>query len=229
MTEATRPTEGWQTLAWKQFQRNVFRLQKRIYQAARRGDFKRVRNLQRLLLRSYSARCLAARRVTQDNRGKRTPGVDGVARLTPAQRWRMVDELRQLRRPAAPIRRVYIPKPDHPAERRPLGIPTRHDRARQALVKLALEPEWEAQFEPNAYGFRPGRSTHDAVEAIFNYTRLKPKYVLDADIEQCFDRIDHTALLAKLGAIPAITRLVRGWLKAGLLEGGVSALRSIPR
>ncbi len=147
--------------------------------------------------------------------------MDGVARLTPSQRLRMVDELRQLRRPADPIRRVYIPKPDHPAERRPLGIPTLHDRARQALVKLALEPEWEAQFEPNSYGFRPGRSTHDAVEAIFNYTRLKPKYVLDADIEQCFDRIDHTALLAKLGAIPAITRLVRGWLKAGLLEGGV--------
>jgi len=94
------------------------------------------------------------------------------------------------------------------------------DRARQALVKLALEPEWEAKFEPNSYGFRPGRSPHDAIEAIFNFIRLKPKYVLDADIEKCFDRIDHDALLAKLSAIPVINNLVRGWLKAGIFEHG---------
>jgi len=212
-----RHTEGWETLPWKSFQRNVFRLQKRIYQAAHRGDFQRVRNLQRLLLRSFSARCLAVRQVTQDNRGKRTPGVDGVARLTPAQRMEMVDELRNLRRKAAPIRRVYIPKPN--GEQRPLGIPTMQDRALQALVKLALEPEWEAKFEPNSYGFRPGRCAHDALEAIFNFIRLKPKYVLDADIEKCFDRINHEALLTKLSAIPVITDLVRGWLKAGIFEG----------
>lgn len=213
-----RHTEDWQTLPWKQFQRNVYRLQKRIYQAARRGDFKRARNLQRLLLRSYSARCLAVRQVTQDNRGKRTPGVDGVARLTPPQRMRIVDELRDLRRQAAPIRRVYIPKPN--GEMRPLGIPTMLDRALQALVKLALEPEWETRFEPNSYGFRPGRSAHDAIEAIFNFIRLKPKYVLDADIEKCFDRIDHEALLTKLSTIPLITSLIRGWLKAGIFEDG---------
>ena len=88
----------------------------------------------------------------------------------------------------------------------------------QALVKLALEPEWEARFEPNSYGFRPGRSAHDAIEAIFNFTRLKSKYVLDADIAQCFDRINHTALLQKLHTIQPIARLVRGWLKAGILD-----------
>jgi RNA-directed DNA polymerase len=94
------------------------------------------------------------------------------------------------------------------------------DRAEQALVKLAVEPEWEARFEPNSYGFRPGRCPQDAIEAIFNHIRLKPKYVLEADIEKCFDRIDHQALLAKLNSIPTINRQVRGWLKAGIFENG---------
>jgi RNA-directed DNA polymerase len=119
--EQTR-TEDWKTLPWKKFQRNVFRLQKRIYQAQIRGDFKRVRGLQRLLLRSFSARCLAVRQVSQDNRGKKTPGVDGIARLTPVQRMRMVRQLCTLNPSPAPIRRVYIPKPSNPNERRPLGI-----------------------------------------------------------------------------------------------------------
>ena len=213
-----RRTEDWKSLPWKQFQRNVFRLQRRIYKASFRGDFKCVRNLQRLLLRSFSARCLAVRQVSQDNRGKRTPGVDGVARLSPAQRMNMVETLRNLRRKPAPIRRVYIPKPN--GEQRPLGIPTISDRALQALVKLALEPEWEAKFEPNSYGFRPGRSPHDAIESIYNFIRLKPKYVLDADIEKCFDRIDHEVLLAKLSTLPVINNLIRGWLKAGIFENG---------
>jgi len=217
--EPTR-TEDWKTIPWKKFQRNVFRIQKRIYQAQLRGDFKRVRRLQRLLLRSYSARCLAVRQVSQDNRGKKTPGVDGIARLTPKQRMRMVGGLRTFSASPAPIRRVYIPKPGNPNERRPLGIPILRDRAEQALVKLALEPEWEARFEPNSYGFRPGRCPQDAIEAIFNHIRLKPKYVLEADIEKCFDRINHQALLAKLNSIPIINRQVRGWLKAGIFENG---------
>ena len=102
---------------------------------------------------------------------------------------------------ADPVRRVYISKPNNPKELRPLGIPTMFQRALQALVKLALEPEWEAKFEPNSYGFRPGRSPHDAIQAIFNFTRLKPKFVLDTDIEKCFDRIEHSALVEKLSAI----------------------------
>ena len=213
-------TEDWKTLPWKKFQRNVFRLQKRIYQAQIRGDFKRVRGLQRLLLRSFSARCLAVRQVSQDNRGKKTPGVDGIARLTPIQRMRMVRQLRTFSPSPAPIRRVYIPKASNPNERRPLGIPIMRDRAEQALVKLALEPEWEARFEPNSYGFRPGRCPQDAIEAIFNHIRLKPKYILEADIEKCFDRINHQALLTKLNSIPTINRQVRGWLKAGIFENG---------
>jgi len=218
MAGVTGHTEDWKSLPWKEFRCNVFRLQKRIYQAQCRGDFKRVCNLQRLLLRSWSAHCLAVRQVTQDNRGKRTPGVDGVARLTPKQRLTLAKALRDLDRRPDPIRRIYIPKAN--GEQRPLGIPTMRDRAQQALVKLALEPEWEAKFEPNSYGFRPGRSVHDTMVAIFNFIRRKPKYVLDADIEKCFDRINHEALLAKLDAIPEINKLVRGWLKAGIMDNG---------
>ena len=219
MADVAIQTEDWRALPWKQFQRNVFRLQKRIYRAARRGDWKRVHSLQHLLLRAWSARCLAVRRVTQDNRGKHTPGVDGVASLTPRQRLALVFRLRHLPTwTTAPIRRVYIPK-SGTTEKRALGIPVMADRALQALVKLALEPEWEARFEPNSYGFRPGRSAHDAIEAIFNAICLKPKLVLDADIEKCFDRIKWTALLKKLNTIQPIRRLVRLWLQAGIMDG----------
>jgi RNA-directed DNA polymerase len=221
MADVAIRTEDWRALPWHDYQRNVYRLQKRIYQATRRGDWKRVHSLQRLLLRSWSARCLAVRQVTQDNRGKRTPGVDGVASLKPEERLTYAHQLRYLTRwTVDPIRRTYIPKPNNPTEKRGLGIPTMRDRAMQALVKLVLEPEWEAVFEPNSYGFRPGRSTHDAIEAIFNFIRLQPKYVLDADIEKCFDRISHDGLLAKLHAPQPVVRLIRAWLKAGIMEDG---------
>jgi RNA-directed DNA polymerase len=117
------------------------------------------------------------------------------------------------------VRRVWIPKPGT-EEKRPLGIPTMADRAAQALVKLALEPQWEARFEPGSYGFRPGRSCHDAIEAIFDAIRYKPKYVLDADIAKCFDRINHPALLAKIDTFPLLRRVIKGWLKAGVMDGG---------
>jgi len=213
-------TEDWRTLSWKKIQRDVRRLQQRIYQAERRGDWKRARSIERLLLHSWSGRCLAVRQVTQDNCGKRTPGVDGVAKLTPSQRLKLARRLCHLTEwEAAPIRRVYIPKPGS-TEKRGLGIPVMADRAMQALVKLALEPEWEAKFEANSYGFRPGRCVHDAIEAVFNTICLKPKYVLDADIEKCFDRIDHEALMSKLDATRPVARLVRAWLKAGIVDQG---------
>src|SRR3990167_1950338 len=119
MADVEKRTEDWPTLDWKKYRKNVGRLQQRIYRAASRGDRRRVRGLQRLLLRSFSARCLAVRQVSQDNRGKKTPGVDGIARLTPPQRMRMVRQLRTFSASPAPIRRVYIPKAGNPNERRP--------------------------------------------------------------------------------------------------------------
>src|SRR4028118_2144413 len=186
-------TVEWKDLNWRQLERVTFKLQKRIYQASERGDAKAVRKLQKTLIRSWSAKMLAVRRVTQDNQGKNTAGVDGVKKLSPVQRLALVRKL-ELKGKSKPTRRVWIDKPGTD-EKRPLGIPTMYDRALQALVKLALESEWEARFEPNSYGFRPGRSCHDAVEAIFNAIKYKPKYVLDADIAKCFDQIDHEALL----------------------------------
>jgi RNA-directed DNA polymerase len=156
--------------------------------------------------------------VTQDNAGKKTAGVDGVASLAPPQRLALANDLRALNRVARPVRRVWIPKPGT-TEQRPLGIPTMRERAAQTVVRLALEPEWEAHFEPNSYGFRPGRSVHDAIEAIFKVTRFKPKFVLDADIAACFDQISHAALLRKLNTFPFLRRVIRRWLKAGVWDG----------
>ncbi len=173
------------------------------------------RKFQRLLTKSYYARLLAVRRVTQDNQGKKTAGVDGIKNLPPMQRFNLVDLLNTRYLKASPTRRVWIPKPGRD-EKRPLGIPTMYDRALQALVKLGMEPEWEARFEPNSYGlFR--RSTHDAIEAIYKSIKTKPKYVLDADISKCFDCINHDKLLGKIGQTP-YRRLIKQWLRSGIFD-----------
>jgi RNA-directed DNA polymerase len=217
MDTEVKPMYEWKDIPWQKLERNIFKLQKRIYQASSRGDVKTVHRLQRLLMKSWSARCLAVRRVSQDNQGKKTAGVDGVKSLTPKQRLALVISL-DLTQKVSPTRRVRIPKPGT-TETRPLGIPTMQDRALQAVVKLALEPEWEAKFEENSYGFRPGRSCHDAVAAIFNSIRYVPKYVLDADITKCFDRINHEALLRKVSTFPKLNRVIKSWLKSGVMEG----------
>ncbi len=141
--------EYWQDIPWKRAEKVVFSLQRRIYQASLRGDVKAIRRLQKLLLQSFFAKAIAVRRVTQDNQGKKTAGIDGIKSLTPKQRLEMVYKLEPLTGKAKSVRRVWIPKPGK-NEKRPLGIPTMEDRARQCLVKLALEPEWEARFEPNS-------------------------------------------------------------------------------
>jgi RNA-directed DNA polymerase len=210
-------TVEWKDLNWRKLEKVTFKLQKRIFQASERGDVKAVRQLQKTLINSWSAKCIAVRRVTQDNQGKNTAGVDGVKSLTPKQRMNLVGRLK-LTNKAKPTRRVEIPKPGT-TETRPLGIPTINDRALQALVKLALEPEWEAKFEPNSYGFRPGRSCHDAIQAIFTSIKQKAKYVLDADISKCFDRIDHKALISKIHTYPTLSQVIKTWLKAGYCEG----------
>jgi RNA-directed DNA polymerase len=217
-TVITSPMYGWDTLPWKKFRKCVWKLQKRIYRATEQGNKKLVRSLQRLLMKARAAKFLAVRRVAQENRGKRTAGIDGVKSLTPRQRLRMAESL-SLDGSAMPVRRVWIDKPDS-VEMRPLGIPVMVSRARETLVKMALEPQWEARFEANSYGFRPGRSTHDATEAIFLSIKQKAKYVLDADVAKCFDKIGHEALLARVDASPSVRRQLKAWLKSGVMDGG---------
>jgi RNA-directed DNA polymerase len=166
-----------------------------------------------------SAKLLAVRRVTQVNKGKKTAGIDGVKSLSPTQRLKLVQELK-LSEKSKPVRRIWIPKPGK-SEKRPLGIPTMADRAKQALVKLVLEPEWEAKFEPNSYGFRPIRSCQDAIDAIHQTVSRKNAYVLDADIKGCFDNIDHIALLKKLNTFPTLRQVIKKWLRSGVMEGNV--------
>jgi RNA-directed DNA polymerase len=187
-----------------------------MYRATQRGDVRTVRKPQNLLRKSWYARLFAVRRVTQDNRGKHTAGIDGVRSLPPPQRWGLAQELRRNGK-ATPLRRTWIPKRGSP-EKRPLGIPTQHERARQTLVRQALEPEWEAKLAAHTYGFRPGRSCWDAIAAVFHRIKFPPQYMLKVDMAKCFDRIDHQALLAKLQAPPGIRRHVRAWLRSGIME-----------
>lgn len=218
MTHSAMGSDEWRAINWTGVQLMVYRLQTRIFKAKRRGDTKQVHRLQKLLMKSRSAKLLAVRRVTQDNTGKKTAGVDGVKSLTPSQRLDLVDHLFLFGK-SKPTRRVMIPKPGT-TEERPLGIPCMIERARQMLVKLVLEPEWEAVFEPNTHGFRLGRGTQDAIEAIFSGIRYKAKYVLDADISKCFDKINQTALLTKLNTLPTIRRQIKAWLESGVVLDG---------
>src|SRR5262245_60531390 len=174
---------AWQAIPWKKVHRHVFRLQKRMYRAAQREDVRTVHKLQNLLSKSWYARLLAVRRVTQENRGKHTAGIDGVKSLTPPQRLRLAHELR-LNRKATPLPRTWTAQRRSPAKR-PLGIPTLQERARQTLVRQALEPEWEAKLAPHTYGFRPGRSCWDAIAAVFHRIKFRPQYMLKVDIAKC--------------------------------------------
>src|SRR3989449_3199877 len=215
-------SEAWNKLPWRKLEKHCFRIQKRIYRASQRGNTRAVQKLQKLLMKSEAARLLAVRRVTQDNQGKETAGMDGVKSVKPKERLVKASHIHPKHwkeQKPKPVRRVWIPKPGK-AEQRPLGIPPMLERSKQALVKMALEPEWEAKFEPNSYGFRPGRSCHDAIGAIFGGISQQAKYVLDADIAKCFDRINHDALLQKLHTTPPLRRAIRAWLKAGVLDEG---------
>ena len=215
-------SEAWNTLPWRKLEQHVYRIQKNIYQARKRGNERAVQKLQKLLMKSEAARLLAVRRVTQDNQGKNTAGVDGVKSVPPKERMILAETIHPKnwkRQRSQPVRRVWIPKPGKPNERRPLGIPTMLDRSKQSLAKMVLEPEWEAVFESNSYGFRPGRSCADAIGAIFNAIRYQPKYVFDADIAGCFDNINQRTLVKKLHTYPALSQAVKAWLHAGILDG----------
>lgn len=217
------PTNGreltrWADINWSAVEANVRRLQGRIYRAAANGEQGKVKNLQKLLIRALSAKLKAIRQVTQENRGKHTPGIDGVVCDTPKARLVLLKEgLTFTGYRPKPARRVCIPKAN--GKQRPLGILTVKDRVMQALIKLALEPEWESRFEANSYGFRPGRCCMDAIQAL--HTTLNQKGssqgILDADISNCFNEIDQEVLLKRL---PVFTTTLRRWLKAGVVELG---------
>ena len=220
--EIERESVAWNKLPWKKLEQHVYSIQKRIYQASQRDEKRKVEKLQKLLMKSRSARLLAVRRVTQDNQGKKTAGIDGVKSVKPEERFDLAERIHPKywkNSKSQPVRRVWIPKPGKKDERRPLGIPVMRERAQQALVKLALEPAWEAIFEPNSYGFRPGRACQDAIGAIFLSIKSKPKYVFDADVKGAFDNINQQALLTKLQTYPQLRRVIKGWLKAGVMEG----------
>ena len=213
----------WRQIDWRRAECDVRRLRQRIFTASKAGDLVRVRRLQKLMLRSRANTLLSVRRVTERNAGRLTAGMDGEVALTPKAKTELALRVQHPREPfkALPVRRVYIPKPGT-KKRRPLGIPVLIDRCHQARVLNALEPEWEARFEPKSYGFRPGRGCHDAIEAIFQVAKGRsPKrlWVLDADLAGAFDRIAHDHILTMIGTFPARGK-IRQWLKAGVVENG---------
>jgi group II intron reverse transcriptase/maturase len=207
---------AWKKIDWTRVQKSVTRVQHRIYKASLINDQGKVHFLQRKLINSINPKLLAVRKVTEVKKGKTTPGVDKILITTGEEKYKLATKLK-LSNQADTIRRVWIPKPGK-IEKRPLGIPTIEDRAKQALALFALEPEWEAKFEPNSYGFRPGRRCYDAISQIFKSLRQSPKFILDADISKCFDKINHAKLIAKLGTIPPLEIQIEAWLKADILD-----------
>jgi RNA-directed DNA polymerase len=206
----------WHRVNWRRAKAAVRRLQTRIVKATKAGKWRLIRKLQNLLTRSTAAKFLAVRRVTS-NRGKKTPGVDGVVLDTPKAKWQAMERLNSVGYHPSPLKRVYLPKPN--GKRRPLGIPTLQDRAMQALHSLALEPVVETISDPHSYGFRSERSTQDAREQCFNALakRNQARWVLEADIEGCFDNLDQQWLV---NHTPMDKRILKKWLKAGFLEEG---------
>ena len=214
---APSTSSSWEAVDWRTLKKDVLRLQMRIAKATRAGRWGKAKALQWLLTHSSSAKLLAVRRVVR-NSGRNTPGVDGVLWRTSGQKLKAARSLQRRGYRPQPLRRIYISKRN--GKLRPLGIPTMADRAQQALHLLALEPVAETLADPNAYGFRPKRSTADAIAQCFNVLVRKQsaRWILEGDIKSCFDRISHSWLRKH---IPMDKLILGKWLAAGYMEEGV--------
>src|SRR6266704_4428260 len=216
--------DAWDRVNWRHQEEQVRRLRGRIFKAVQDGDWPTARNVQKLALRGWANTLCSVRQVTQRNTGRRTAGIDGLVALTSQARAEMavlVHASIGSHKPS-PVRRVHIPKASDKTKMRPLGIPVISDRCHQARVRNALEPEWEARFEPRSYGFRPGRSCQDAIGAIYascHGPMAKRQLALDSDLAAAFDKISHDHLLSAIGSFPA-RDMIRDWLKAGVFEPG---------
>lgn len=204
----------WEAIDWQKALAYVKKLQVRIVKAQKEGHYSKVKSLQWLLTHSFYAKALAVKRVTS-NQGKRTSGVDHELWLTPQAKWSAISKLNRRGYRPQPLRRHYIPKKN--GKMRLLGIPTMTDRAMQTLYKFSLEPIAETYADPNSYGFRIGRSTHDAIEQCFTDLNKgkSPEWILEGDIKGCFDHISHEWLLEN---IPMDTQILEKWLKCGYVE-----------
>lgn len=214
---------NWDLMPWDYIEKSIRKLRQRIFRATREQKWNVVRSLTKLMLRSYFNLLSSVRRVTQKNKGKMTAGVDGEVARSNEKRMALVRSMgKHTLWKARPTRRVYIPKQGKPGQERPLGIPTIRNRISQAMVKNALEPCWEARFEANSYGFRPGRSIHDAIEQCWNYLKgnTRRPWVLDADIRSAFDNLSHNHILEAIGPMPG-RELVKQWLAAGYVEAEI--------
>lgn len=234
-----KTSESWEQLNWKQFHKNLFRLQRRVYQAVQAGDKRKARSLQKLIMKSKAARFLAIQQVTQLNVGKKTAGIDGQKSLNFKQRFELEEKLAKENAnwKHLGLREIPIPKKDGTI--RILKVPTIADRAWQCLAKYALELAHEATFHARSYGFRTGRGAHDAQKILFMNLRSnskgKDKRVIELDIEKCFDKINHSAIMKNLIAPTSLKLGIFRCLKAGTNvgfpdqgtpQGGVGALRS---
>ena len=205
---------SWESIDWKKAEAYVKKLQMRIVKAQKDGHYSKVKTLQWLLTHSFYAKALAVKRVTS-NKGKNTAGVDHELWKTPKGKFEAIDKLKRRGYKPQPLRRVYIPKKN--GKLRPLNIPTMTDRAMQTLYKFALEPLAETLADPNSYGFRIGRSTHDAIGQCFNdlCRAGSPQWILEGDIKGCFDHISHSWLMKN---IPMDKEMLEKWLKCGFVE-----------
>lgn len=224
--------DEWKNLPWKLFQKNIFRLQHRIFKAAKNNDFDTVKRLQSLLLGSNGPKYLAVRQISQLNAGKKTAGVDGMLYLNPKERLQLVTELDHMRDwKHRKLRRVYIPKAN--GKQRPLGIPTLRDRAMQCLVKYALEPVYESYASDGSYGFRPGHSAWGIQNRLFQNLRSNSngynKTILELDIEGCFDNINHDKLMSLVVLPGSAKKVIYSALKAGVMNEYNNSLVGTPQ